>query len=134
MADTAVDQILSTITPEETPAGNAEATETVSEETPTEETTEETVSEETPTEETPVDSSRFAALAKKEAALVREREAFRDTQAKADRFNSLADLAKTDPLKALSEMGLSHEQIEKAILGDGEEKARIETENKLPVR
>lgn len=107
--------------------------ETVTEQAP--ETAPVNLEGETPTETAPetevnvedsVDSSKFAALAKRERELVREKETLKTQQTEAQKLQSMVELAKTDPVAALSQMGLSIEEIQKVILGE-EDAVEVDT-------
>lgn len=116
--------------------------------------TEITTPKDKPTEEPKKDlqSQRFAALAKKEGALVRERAAIKmerdkiaQVQAETSKLVEAQKLALTNPLKALELLGITYKQLTEVVLNDNqptpelrektlEERLRADFDKKLQER
>ena len=76
---------------------------------------------------------RFAALARKEAELVRKQQAFRTQQAEIARqadevraFQSFRQQAKTNPLEALKALGLTYDDVTNFVLNDNKPTPELE--------
>lgn len=89
---------------------------------------EEPRSEEEPkkAEEDPRFASRFAALAREEKRIRKERDALKAKEAELSTFKAAIDKLKTDPLAALQELGVDYDELTRRVLSGGKPDASDE--------
>lgn len=89
---------------------------------------EEPRSEEEPkkAEEDPRFASRFAALAREEKRIRKERDALKAQEAELSTFKAAIDKLKTDPLAALKELGVDYDELTRRVLSGGKPDASDE--------